>query len=231
MAHTLDRPAWNALAGRQAAFAEGNAFARRFRPDIIPFAAARDESVESLAALAALPCADEVMVLVETHVPASPPGFATVATGSVAQMILTHPPAPVADARIETLTEADAAEMLALAQLTEPGPFTLKAQALSTFFGIRIDGRLAAMAGERMKPEGFAELSGVCTHPDFRGRGLARLLSVFVTHRILARGETPFLHAYATNTPAIRLYESIGYELRATLELVAVRRAENSTAA
>ncbi len=225
MSHTLDRPAWNALFGPHAALAEGGPLARRYPPDIIPFAAARDQAPESLAALAALPRPHDVMVLVERHVPAVPPGFATVATGRVVQMILARTPEPVADARIEALTQADAQEMLALAKLTEPGPFTLKAQALGTFYAIRIDGCLAAMAGERMKPAGFAELSGVCAHPDFRGRGLARLLSVFVTHRILARGETPFLHVWESNTPAIALYESIGYRERTRLKLVAVRQA------
>jgi predicted GNAT family acetyltransferase len=80
------------------------------------------------------------------------------------------------------------------------------------------------MAGERMKQEGFTEVSGVCTHPDFQGRGLARLLSVFMTHRILARGETPYLHAYATNAAAIRLYQSIGFELRSMMNVAVVRK-------
>ena len=225
MTHLLDRPAWNALNGPHASLAEGGLLARRYRPDIIPFAAAQDDSPESLAALAALPAPDQAMVLVETHEPAVPPGFASVATGRVVQMILTRTPDPVADARIEALNGADAEEMLALAKLTEPGPFTLKAQALGTFFGIRIGGRLAAMAGERMKPAGFAEVSGVCSHPDFRGQGLARRLSIFVTHRILARGETPFLHAWDHNTPAISLYGTIGFEPRAILKLVAVKKA------
>jgi ribosomal protein S18 acetylase RimI-like enzyme len=225
MRHALDRPAWNALAGPQAALAEGGPLAHRFPPDIVPFAAPRDGSDECLAALAGLPKPGEMMALIETHVPVVPPGFAVVRSGRLTQMILTKAPEPVADARIVPLTEKDAAEMLALAQLTEPGPFTLKAQALGTFYGIRIDGRLAAMAGERMKPAGFAELSGVCSHPDFRGRGLARLLSVFVTHKILARGETPFLHAWDHNAPAIALYETIGFALRETMELVGVRRA------
>ena len=230
MTHPLDRPTWNALAGPHSALAEGNGLARRYRPDIIPFAAARDDSPESLAALAALPAPREVMVLVETPAPVVPPGLAAVMTAKVTQMALTRTPDPVADDRIEALTEADAEEMLALAKLTEPGPFTLKAQALGTFFGIRIDGRLAAMAGERMKPAGFAELSGVCSHPDFRGRGLARLLSVFVTHRILKRGETPFLHAWEHNIPAIRLYETIGFTLRTRLNLVAVRKQDRAAA-
>ena len=224
MTHVLDRPAWNALNGPHAALAEGDALARRYRPDIIPFAAARDDSPQSLAALAALPRPGEDMLLAEAGPIVPPPGLAVTARTAVVQMVLARPPAPVADARIERLNGADAEEMLALALLTRPGPFTLGAQALAEFYGIRIDGRIAAMAGERMKQAGFAELSGVCSHPDFRGRGLARLLSVFVMHRILARGETPYLHVYTTNTPAITLYETIGFEKRTELNIVVVKK-------
>jgi predicted GNAT family acetyltransferase len=133
----------------------------------------------------------------------------------------------MSDERIERLTDADASEMLELATLTKPGPFTLRAQALGEFFGVKIDGRLIAMAGELMKTDGFTEVSGVCTHPDFQGRGFGKLLSVFVAHRVLDRGETPFLHAFATNTAAIKLYESIGFELR-TMMNAAMIRAEDA---
>jgi ribosomal protein S18 acetylase RimI-like enzyme len=224
MTHPLDRVAWNALTGPHAKFAEGGALAKRYRPDIIPFAATVDDSAESLAALAALPKPGEVMVMWDRQEPPLPPGLVKTRTGDVVQMMLTREPEAMDDARIEALTEADAEEMLALAKLTEPGPFTLKAQALGTFYGIRIDGRLAAMTGERMKVDGFGEVSGVCTHPDFRGKGLARILSVLVARKILARGETPFLHAWADNVGAIRLYEQIGFTVRAELKLLAAMK-------
>jgi predicted GNAT family acetyltransferase len=225
MTHPLDRPAWSALTTRQIAFADGNELAWRFRPDLIPFAAARDEGDEAVTALAALP--GEFMTLAELYQPGLPSGFADFIAAQVVQMLPARTLAPVEDARIERLSEADAAEMLELATLTRPGHFTLKAQALGEFHGVRIDGRIAAMAGERMKQEGYAELSGVCVHPDFRGQGLARLLSIFVTHRILARGETPYLHAWASNTPAITLYEAIGYATRVMLNVRVVRREGN----
>jgi hypothetical protein len=136
MAHVLDRPIWSALATRQANLAQGDARARRFPPDIVPFAAARDDSAECLAALAALPLSGEVMVLAEANPLALPPGLAVVRSGKLTQMMLTRTPEPVPDPRIAALTEDDAEEMLALARLTEPGPFTLKAQALGAFFGI-----------------------------------------------------------------------------------------------
>ena len=225
MTHLLDRPAWSALTGPHADLADGGALARRYRPGTVPFAAARDSSIESLAALAALSQPGEVMALVEADAPKLPPGMVVVKTGSVVQYALAKLPEASPDERIEPLGWGDAEEMLALATLTQPGPFTLKAQALGQFYGIRLDGRLVAMAGHRMKQEGYSELSGVCTHPNSRGLNLGRTLSVFVTRQILATGATPYLHAWEENTPAIRLYESIGYTLRSKLHFLAIARA------
>ncbi|MEI9963878.1 MAG: GNAT family N-acetyltransferase [Caulobacteraceae bacterium] len=104
--------------------------------------------------------------------------------------------------------------MLALATLTQPGPFFARTHQLGDFIGVKQEGRLVAMAGERMRPTGFTEVSGVCTHPDWRGRGYAAGLMRLVAARILARGETPFLHVYASNTGAIALYEALGFRLR-----------------
>lgn len=225
MSHVLDRPAWNALATHHAAFAEGGPLARRYPPSIIPFAAARDTSPESLAALEALLRHGENMVIAEAGDIVLPESLAIAGSATVAQMVLTRTPEKMPDARIEPLTEADAPAMLALATLTKPGPFTLRAQALGPFYGIRIEGRLAAMAGERMRPQGYAEMSGVAVHPDFQGRGLGRLLSIHMTHCLLERGDTPYLHAYTTNGLAIRLYGTIGYATRRVLNVAMVRRA------
>jgi predicted GNAT family acetyltransferase len=123
-------------------------------------------------------------------------------------------PAPADDSGdLVELGEADSPEMLALARLTEPGPFEAETWRMGRFFGVRRDGRLVAMAGQRMHPPGFVELSGVCTHPDARGEGLATRLTNHVTRAILAGGETPFLHAWADNTGAIALYERLGYRM------------------
>lgn len=112
------------------------------------------------------------------------------------------------------LTDAEGAEMLALATLTNPGPFFERTHQLGRFVGVRREGRLVAMAGERLQPEGYTEVSGVCTHPDHRGRGYAAALMRLVAGRIFARDEQPFLHAYATNTGAIALYETLGFRIR-----------------
>lgn len=114
--------------------------------------------------------------------------------------------------------------MGALATLTEPGPFFARTHTLGGFIGVRIDGRPAAMAGERMRFPGHVEVSGVCTHPDFRGQGLAWRLSAAVAADIQQRGDTPFLHAWTTNTAAISLYEGLGFVVRTRVHVAVLRR-------
>ena len=224
MSHILDRPVWNALNSRHADLSEGNSLARRYAPAIHPFASTRDASPESLGALAALARPGETLIVLQRDAMPLPPGFALAGEAPGVQMVAERALEEVRDDRIERLGEADAAEMLDLATLTKPGPFTLRAQALGDFWGVRENGRLIAMAGERLKQDGLAEVSGVCTHPDARGRGLGRLLTLFVAGRILARGEQPFLHTYAGNATAIALYERIGFRLRSTMHVTMLNR-------
>lgn len=223
--HVLDRPVWTALTTRQAEHALGGDRARRFAPDVGPLAAARDDDPGSVAALAALVPGDGTIVLLQATPVVLPPSLVAVTRAPGVQMVLERL-APVETAgSIERLTEADAAAMLELATLTRPGPFAARTGCLGEFWGVRDRGVLVAMAGERMRQPGFTEVSGVCTHPDARGRGLARALSAAVAARILARGETPYLRAYETNTGAIELYRSLGFRLRRSMHVAVVARA------
>ena len=123
------------------------------------------------------------------------------------------------------LGESDAPAMQRLAALTKPGPFASLTHRFGGFVGVRHEGRLVAMAGQRMRIDGYCEVSGVCTHPDHRGRGLAGALMSVVAERILARGETPFLHSYAHNAGAIALYESLGFRYRTNIHLTVLAAA------
>ena len=213
--HPLDRVAWSALTGRQSHLAVAEGDARRFVPAYGVFAAVRERSDEPLAGLAALVAKHGDVALLEADPPPPVPGLAVASQDLGVQMVaqrLTAAPPPAFD--IVALTDADGPEMLALATLTRPGPFFERTHQLGDFFGVKVAGRLVAMAGERMKPQGFTEVSGVCTHPEHRGRGYAGALMRLVAGRILDKGETPFLHAYASNRGAIALYESLGFTLR-----------------
>ena len=224
MTHLLDRPVWSALATRHAAFARGDDLARKYDPAIVPFAATASDDAEGLRALETLVSPGESVLMLQVDPIVLPAGLSAVSTAVGVQMIGGAAPKAVSDPAVEPLSADDAAEMLALATLTRPGPFTARALALGEFWGVRLQGRLAAMAGERMKQPGHTEISGVCAHPDFRGQGLARRLSLFVADRIVQRGETPYLHAYATNAAAIGLYESIGFRIRDEVNVAVVQR-------
>ncbi len=215
-AHPLDRVVWNAFTTRQAhlALVDGGAF--RVHPDFGIFAATADHAPESLAALGRLVQAHpgEVGVVERFDLPPVP-GTQVTRRAVLNQMVAqTLAQAKSADFEIEPLGDADSPQMVALAALTAPGPFFSRTHELGEFVGVKVDGRLVAMAGERMRPEGFTEVSAVCAHPDHRGKGYAAKLMLHVAHKIVARGETPFLHSYADNVAAISLYEALGFRFR-----------------
>ncbi len=189
------------------------------------FAAAADDSLESQAALAALCPADGAIALVEPAVTRVPAGLRAIQRDVLVQMFAEAVPAGEPSFPVVPLGDGDSSEMVALASLTRPGPFFERTHRLGEFVGVRVDGRLAAMAGERLRLDGLTEVSGVCVHPDFRGAGYARELSRLVARRILARGEQPFLHAFDDNTPAISLYETLGFRLRTKVQLTVLVRA------
>lgn len=222
--HPLDRPVWNSLNMGWSRLARGDAGALRLDPDYGPFGAAADFSPPSLKALAELVPAGGQVWTAETEESPVPPGLAVLRTAELHQMILDnlHPLGTSAD--IVPLAESNAEEMMALAHLTEPGPFFARTNRLGDFVGVKQKGRLVAMAGERMKLDGFTEVSGVCTHPDHRGHGYAGALMSIVAQKIIARGETPFLHSYSTNTGAIALYERLGFVLRRQVRVTILSR-------
>ena len=221
----LDRPVWATLSTHHASLSEGGLLARRFVRDVNLFASPCDGSSAALTALAALVHRDESVLLLQVPEIAIPPGLVPVKQAKGVQLVASRgTPFESAGGDILTLADRDAPEMLALARLTEPGPFLERTHVMGTFFGIRIGGRLVAMAGERMRFPGFTEISGVCTHPEFRGRGFARRLSAAVAARIEARGEQAFLHAWKTNRAAISLYEELGFKLRTEVNVAQLGR-------
>lgn len=226
MTPKLDRPIWSALTTRQANIAERAGAAVRLKPEYGVFAAAADGSAEARAALTALRCGSEGLWCLEVDEVEPPPGMAVHHTAACVQMVASHVLAPKPPFEIERLDEADAPAMFALARLTEPGPFCEHTNRMGSFIGVKENGRLVAMAGERLRPEGYTEVSGLCTHPDFRGRGYGGALLRIVAARILARGETPFLHSYASNGAAIALYETLGFQLRTWITLTVLVPAE-----
>jgi GNAT superfamily N-acetyltransferase len=224
----LDNPIWNSLTTNHATLAlgahVGHGLARRYPADIGPLSAFQEPTPEAYADLAAIVPEGDVAVLFLEDQPEVPPGWQILRGGTLVQMVcptvLKQPPH---DGMIVPMNSADTPEMAALAGLTEPGPFREQTAKLGGFLGIRVDGRLAAMAGQRLSPAGFVEVSAVCTHPDFRGWGYAQALVAAVTRNIRAEGHMPFLTSLEANTGAVRIYQRVGFDVRRTLQLAVLK--------
>lgn len=196
----------------------------RLDPDHGPFAATVDGNGAGLHDL--IPPDGELWLIGKDAAGAPPPNLSVTRSALLAQMVASSlSPSKSPSPNWVQLGEADAADMLDLALLTKPGPFRTRTHRLGRFIGVREGGRLIAMAGERMRMPGFTEVSGVCTHPDWRGRGLAGALMRVVIQAMLERGEAPFLHAYAAHDRTIALYRTLGFEVRAELPMMVVTRA------
>lgn len=220
----LDNPIWSSLTTGHAELAIGDGLARRYPSSIGPLTGMAEPTPAAWDELAKIMPADDVAVLFLQQKPALPTGWELLKEDTLVQMIcrgMAVAPAPLDP--IVALGEPDFPEMIALATLAAPGPFREETGDLGGFLGIRVGGRLVAMAGERLQPMGLTEVSAVCTHPDFRGRGYAGALVAAVAEQIRHHGHTPFLTALASNTGATAVYARAGFELRRELALCVVR--------
>ena len=212
--HVLDDWIGDALRGEHRAFARSSPGAARYDPSVAVFGAVTPDPVTGdLRALDALPADDIVLATLERI--AVPSGWTCTLDFEVGQMtddgIADLPP----EAFGTPLSAADVPEMLELVALTQPGPFAARTIELGGYVGVRQEGRLVAMAGRRVAPTGWTEISAVCTHPDFRGRGYAARLMLEVLRGIRAEGRRGFLTVLDGN-PAAHLYASMGFVRRQT---------------
>lgn len=217
--HPLDNACWHALTGAQQRFAQGSDLARRYDPEVAVFAALPDTPTpDAWAALRDLVGPGQLAVLFRDVV-ATPPGWRELFRLPTLQMLAPADGGALAET-IEELGPADTAEMLRLAEHARPGPFFVRTHELGTYLGLREAGALVAMAGERVRPAGYSEISAVSTQAEHRGRGFATLLIRDLTARIQARVETAYLHVAEENVTAIRLYEKLGFTTRRMTEAV-----------
>lgn len=224
MENALNRPVWSALTTGDRRFAEGGALALRFPPDVGPFGATADDSPEAFAALKDLLAREGRVALVTVDKLKPYAGLEVVREAPILQMISDREtPAPLKGAPI-ALGPSDVPEMMRLAEQTNPGPFGPRTYELGQYIGVRVDGALAAMAGERMRLDGAVEISAVCVSPAHRGKGYAAFLVTWLIRKLREEGAAPFLHVF-TDNPAIALYERLGFRKRKTLRLTVLARA------
>jgi ribosomal protein S18 acetylase RimI-like enzyme len=221
----LDNPAWWALTGDQRGLGRVGTLAARFHPEVSPFGSFDGRPTEShWNEMAHLNQPGHAVAFISVgeglHVPT--PGW-VVSWESAGVQMVSGPALEGASVNdgpadpVVSLGVGDVPEMLALVAEARPGPFSVRTVEFGGYVGVRRNGRLVAMAGQRLRPPGFTEISAVATHPDHRRQGLAEVLVRSVAAGILGRGETPFLHVAAGNDNAIRLYEALGFTIRRTV--------------
>lgn len=222
--HPLDNPIWKALNTTHVRFAESAGSARRFSPEVsllAGFPAPSREGFDSLASLVGAGGSAGIFIAA----PAPPPaGWTVVREAPLLQMVHGGGEILGRGPDFVELGAADVPEMLALTGLTKPGPFSARTHELGDYIGVRENGKLVAMAGERLRVPGFTEISAICTHPDHLGRGHARSLTAALAARIQARGETPFLHVRPDNARAAEFYGRMGFVRRLLSHYMIVRR-------
>jgi ribosomal protein S18 acetylase RimI-like enzyme len=223
MTHPLDNPVLGSLTGphRRLALVQGGA--ARYPAYVSPFCALPGEPGAADWADAGRLVAPGEMVLFPALGAAPPPDWEVLGSGEGVQLVADGLDAGP-DGEAVTLGPADVPDILALVERTKPGPFLPRTIELGAYLGIRRDGELVAMAGERMRPPGWTEISAVCTDPAWRGHGFASRLTRAVAAGIVARGDTPFLHAIAANVTAIRLYKELGFTHRRDIQFPRLRR-------
>jgi len=224
--HPLDQPIWTALTTTQQALAEGDGRARRYPTLVAPFADMPKMSAENFATLGALMAPQDIAVLFTPDAVQPPAEFKTMLAETGEQMTGTPVETPAHGIEIVSLGVNDVPAMIELTSLTKPGPFSTRTHELGTFLGIRAEGQLVAIAGERMKPAQYTEMTAVCVHPSQRGRGYGQILLSVISRQIVSRGEIPFLHVFSSNHSAIALYRRQGMEIRRRFHITVLKKAD-----
>jgi len=227
MIDVLANPIWHSLSTRHSDLAQGNHLAKRYPEAVGPLSGIPEQSAECWEALRSLvPPGDRCVLFLNE--PADPGGRMKLVTEFPIEQMLCESPETVSSTgvEIEKLGENDVNEMISLAALTEPGPFRQSTIRLGGYVGVRDKGRLAAMAGQRTAIPGYREISAVCTHPIYRGKGYGATLVCAVMNEIAKHGDLPYLHVRQDNLNAIRLYHHLGFRITRTLRCTIVTTPE-----
>ena len=225
MEHLLDNPIWNGLITGNQRLSLGNEQARYLPKDIGAFAGLREYSASAFGSLHEMsPLGAPTVLFTATEV-AIPKDWKVVAQKNLLQLVC-HSPAPLAvdSTGVVVLRDKDIPAMLALTSQTNPGPFLTRTREFGAYYGIFEADELVAMAGERLQPTPYVELSAVCTHPAHLGKGHAAKVLRHLLHHILATARTPFLHVLPENTRARAVYKRLGFQTRKQLQLYVLEK-------
>lgn len=224
--HVLDNPAWHALISGNKNLAQGSDTVKAFPEEVSPIVGLLEYTADSFNALYDIIPSNNPVVVFTVDDPEIPDLWSILVSLTGLQMVYTGSALPVleADEEVASLTDEDIPQMLALTKLTNPGPFSSRTIDFGHYEGIFKGGQLIAMAGQRLHPFDYAEISAVCTHPDHTGKGYARQLILRQVHRIMTSGGIPFLHVKGDNERAINVYKNLGFEVRRSISFFVLQK-------
>lgn len=228
MQHILDNPIWNALNTGNRKLTTGDDKAKLLKPEIGIFAGLKENSTEDLMSLREKTSFDAVAVLFVPTEISIPDEWQILVKKPLLQMVYLHKTPPRERTAVAELTETHIDAMLALTALTEPGPFLRRTIDFGNYRGLFEGEQLIAMAGQRLQPDPYVEISAVCTHPDHLGKGYAGMLVSNQIHDILERSGVPFLHVLPENQAAYRLYLKLGFEVRKEMLCYVLKKEDKS---
>jgi ribosomal protein S18 acetylase RimI-like enzyme len=221
----LDNPIWQALISGNKLMAEGAENVKYFPADIAPFAGLKDFDQDSFKLLFDLIPKERELVMITAANIEIPPFWNISRKMTLFQMIFNHPKKQTeVNEKIVPLKKRHVPEMLDLTKLTNPGPFSRRTIEFGNYTGIFSGRNLVAMAGQRLHPDPYVEISAVCTYPDHAGKGYGTALIQKHVHDVLNAGNIPFLHVRESNEPAIKLYKSLGFEIRCAMNLNTIQK-------
>ncbi len=225
MEHLLDNPIYNASTSAHLGISLGTENVRYYLPSVASFAGLRENSTANFDELYQISGETNFFIVFSLSELEFSAHWKLIKTINMFQLVhnVNHLPVEESDVFID-LDEAHVEDMIALVQLTEPGPFLSKTINFGNYTGVMVDGKLVSMAGHRFNPTPYTEVSAVCTHPDHLGKGYAYRLLKEQIRRILAKNEIPFLHVRDDNKGAIRLYEKLGFQIRTPMIAYVIKK-------
>jgi len=222
--YKLDNPVWHTLKTDHAHFGRGTALAKRYPPSMTLAVALSDHSEAAIADLTKIVPSGRTVAIIEANPPSELPGWTIQDQDQAIQMVCERPvPEPDTAVPLAKLTKADVPDMLALIDLARPGPFSARTIEMGRYFGIRQEGQLVAMAGERMSLPGYREISAVCTHPEHQGHGYASQLVSWLLNDLLRQEIVPFLHVRPDNARAYQIYEALNFRRRREVQILILK--------
>ena len=219
----LDNPAWYSLKETHQSLSISSDEIKFYLPEICPFGGMTSpEANLSLFIHNHIPLSNSFFVI--GNKPQKTSGLSFEKELVCLQMVCSETIKMETTEDILELNEKHKGQLVQLVNMVQPGYFKEGTVKMGDYFGIFKNDTLVAVTGERMKMNGFTEISAVVTHPAFTGKGFAKQLIAHTVNKNFEQTIVPYLHVAETNSGAIQLYEKLGFVARRKISFWMMRR-------